>query len=455
MAAASHDAALDAPHVTDDAGSDATSADSHTLCPEASLAYDSSLDTGAGVPDAALDAAEREANASLADGADVPIEGRGQETLSDASTQIPADAPDGRVASPDLTNDQRDDGQADGAPDTTADAPADAAAIDGGESTSDAPEDAGEADSGVQGPTWLKIAGLSPQHHYPAVAYDPTLQRAVLFGGHTTCSENLASDQTWEWDGAAWTSVAPSGTIPSPRGAVSMAFDLVTGEALIHGGWAPPGSIQPGNYSYNLATHTWTTRGSPSVVLGWYALGYDSDAGLVRMFAGSDGYYFYRQVGTWDTTNVIWSGVEPAGPSVRARHNWVFDQAHHRFVMFGGVPNWSGSHLSDTWEYDPAANAWKQTATKGTRPLDCDVPPPMAYDPHRELVVMYCHTNGGETWEYDAGTHAWSKPAVASELGVITGASLFYDMKLQSVLLVGGCKSGSLQGETWQYTPSR
>jgi hypothetical protein len=121
--------------------------------------------------------------------------------------------------------------------------------------------------------------------------------------------------------------------------------------------------------------------------------------------------------------------------------------------MFGGVPNWSGADLADTWEYDPATSTWEQTATTGVRPLDCDIPPPLAYDPNRKLVVMYCYQNGGETWEYDAGAHAWSKTVGANQVGAVVGASMFYDEKLQAVLLVGGCKAASLQDGTWQYVP--
>jgi hypothetical protein len=233
-----------------------------------------------------------------------------------------------------------------------------------------------------------------------------------------------------------------------------MAFDRAHGEALIHGGWAQPNTMQTGTYTYNLGTRAWASRvGPPNVE--WYAMGYDTDADLVRIFGGSDINSFFRNVRFWNATTLKWQDVATTGPTARARHSWAFDQERHRFVMFGGVPNWSGAHLADTWEYNPATNIWQQTSTTGARPLDCDVPPPMTYDPVRKLVVMYCYLNGGETWEYDAGNHAWSKAVSASQVEAITGVSMFYDEKLQSVLLVGGCKNGNLQDGTWQYVPAR
>jgi hypothetical protein len=189
--------------------------------------------------------------------------------------------------------------------------------------------------------------------------------------------------------------------------------------------------------------------------LEWYALGYDTDADRVRMFGGSDGPNFYRDVRSWASATQTWSSVTAAGPSARARHGWVFDQEHHRFVMFGGVTAWGAANLADTWEYDPAAATWQQTATTGTRPQDCDMPPPLAYDPNRKVVVMYCYQNGGQTWEYNAGTHLWSLAVGAIQVGATSGASVFYDEKLQAVLLVGGCTGGSLQDGTWQYLPAQ
>lgn len=371
-------------------------------------------------------------------------------SVADRPLDIAPDAggPDGPLGTIDapVGNDGESDAERTRVTDSS---PADATGMDdGGDGSAGAPGN----DGGAQGPVWIKIASSSPQHLRPAVGYDPALQRAALFGGHTDCMEYQATNQTWEWDGAAWTKVTPTGQIPSARGAVGMAFDGAHGEAIIHGGWAQPNFMQTGTYAYNLGTHAWASRGGPPN-LGWYAIDYDSDAGLVRLFGGSDNRTFFREVRTWITSS--WQNQNATGPVGRARHGWVFDQEHHVFVMFGGVPNWFAAHFADTWEYDPAANAWQQTAITGTHPSDCDTPPPMVYDPHRKLVVMYCYTNGGETWEYDAGAHAWSKTADASTIGLISGASLFYDMKLRSVLLVGGCKSGSPQDGTWQYIPIR
>jgi hypothetical protein len=411
--------------------SDGPRSDLNVLAAETGPEQDSSTIGSAGL-DGALDSANQ-ADSGLPDR---PIEiedaGQGGPPAVDA-----VDAPE--------DSSREDDARDSGALDTRG------AAEDGAADAKASPND---PDAARQDAGWIQVATKSPQHYYPGTAYDPALQRAVLFGGHTNCSETFATNQTWEWDGTAWTKVTPNGLGPSPRGSMGITFDRAHGEAIIQGGWAQPNNLQTGTYTYGLGTHTWTFLVGPPN-LEWGALGYDTDADLVRMFGGSDTFSFFRNVRFWNATTLKWQDVATTGPTARARHAWVFDQAHHLFVMFGGVPNWSGARLSDTWEYDPATKVWQQTATTGVHPTECDVPPPMAYDPVRQLVVMYCDLNGGETWEYDAGQHTWAKALGGSQVGAISGASMFYDDQLQSALLVGGCKNGSLQDATWRYIPAR
>jgi hypothetical protein len=234
-----------------------------------------------------------------------------------------------------------------------------------------------------------------------------------------------------------------------------MAFDRANGEAIVHGGWVPPDNPQAGTYSYKLSTHSWILRGTSLINLGWYALGYDNNAGLVRMFGGNVYTTFYRDVRSWNGAAGSWTAVAPAGPSARYRPAWAFDQEHGRFVMFGGYAVLGAPGLYETWEYDPATTSWQQRATTGTRPLACDMPAPLVYDPARKVVVMYCSQNGGDTWEYDAGAHVWSRVVGANQVGARSGAVAFYDEERQAVLLVGGCSGGVLQDSTWQYVPQQ
>jgi hypothetical protein len=90
----------------------------------------------------------------------------------------------------------------------------------------------------------------------PAMAYDPSRGRVVLYGGSgpalRRCNNpsNLVCADTWEWDGATWrerkTSIGPTGLL-----SVALTYDSAQRALLLlRGGtdtweWSPPASLQP------------------------------------------------------------------------------------------------------------------------------------------------------------------------------------------------------------------
>lgn len=96
----------------------------------------------------------------------------------------------------------------------------------------------------VLGDTWswdgrrwerLDVAG-PPARANQAMALDPTRGRIVLFGGwagrNATGAEHY--DDTWEWDGQAWTRIDVAG--PPSREVAGMVFDPVLRKLLLLGG---------------------------------------------------------------------------------------------------------------------------------------------------------------------------------------------------------------------------
>jgi hypothetical protein len=338
---------------------------------------------------------------------------------------------------------------------------------------------------------WERIAD-GPPVSQPAVAYDPDSGRAVLFGGSAIPAPGeRAIDQTWLWDSASltWTELAPAGDVPSPRLSMDMAFDRASGEAVLHGGWFSPDLSDPGHpppapalgtFTFRLDSRTWTYRGQALGPVDCFAMGYDTDAGRVRIFGGQTvmvdptqpdyGWSrFFDQVWTWEPATAQWPGVQfDAAIGGRAGPRWAYDRSHHRFVLFGGgYPGWCGSfpctYHQDTWEYDPTTLAWVQT-TEG------DVQPPasgffgMAHDAVRQRTVMYLGLAPGfhqlgvaspapQTWEYDAGAHSWRRYRAAAEPGNLDVPALFFDELRGEVLLVGGATPGGMSAGTYRLVP--
>ena len=151
------------------------------------------------------------------------------------------------------------------------------------------------------GGVWTQTAttagtGYAPGRWRAAMAYDAARHVVVMFGG---ASANYASvyNDTWEYDGAAWTKkVSVNGLAPAPRYDHALAYDAQRQKIVLYGG----SGIGPGE-------------------LHW----------------------------EWDGTN--WTRVSAAAPDPGARqqHAMTYDSARNRLVLTGNFGNQGGNEV---WE---------------------------------------------------------------------------------------------------------
>ena len=103
------------------------------------------------------------------------------------------------------------------------------------------------------GTTWTQqlqsSAGPSPRGS-ASMAYDPDSAQLVLFGGFGS-AYGVYPDDTWDWNGTAWTQMSPA-TSPPGRGAAAMAYDPDIGQLVLFGGYSAP----------TLLNDTWNWNGS-------------------------------------------------------------------------------------------------------------------------------------------------------------------------------------------------
>ena len=75
--------------------------------------------------------------------------------------------------------------------------------------------------------------GTPPSERYwPAMAYDSTRGRTVLFGGF----DGGKRGDTWEWDGTQWIRIASSELSPPARHWHTLTYDVARGRAILFGG---------------------------------------------------------------------------------------------------------------------------------------------------------------------------------------------------------------------------
>jgi len=290
----------------------------------------------------------------------------------------------------------------------------------------------------------------------PVMVYDPENHGVVMFGGATNTptadgSNSVSLGDTWLWNGSAWSQLEVTG--PSPRNSSVAAYDSARHAIVLFGGSGPEG-IGPAK----LLDDTWTWDGRawtqqfpvhrPNPRFD-AAMAFDQRRGVTVMYGGYGQTETYDATWTWDGTD--WTLQDPTA-SPGARHFFIiaYDEAAGVTVLFGGTL--PGQRLNDTWTWDgvtwtkqpapaPVASGWSflayDAATKevvayvyfgidnqpiaeytitwnGTRWTDRTSPRDpsprvgiaMAYDAERNQIVMFGPAAGPETWIWDGGTWA-------------------------------------------------
>ena len=99
--------------------------------------------------------------------------------------------------------------------------------------------------TGADGP-FTFATPFSPGRYYSAMAFDPTRQLAIMYGGYSNNFSNGNTNETWGWNGATWTNLNPSNA-PTPRYQHAMAYDearsrMVLYAGLVNGGYSSNGA---------------------------------------------------------------------------------------------------------------------------------------------------------------------------------------------------------------------
>src|SRR5262245_7395497 len=127
----------------------------------------------------------------------------------------------------------------------------------------------------------------------PGMTFDSFANRTILFGGAaTTGFSNF--NQTWSFDGSAWTQLAPT-TSPSARAGMGLVFDSLRGLTVMYGGGntAPFGGPSI-DQTWEFDGVTWrqvVTANTPGG-LTWYGMAYDSLRYRTVLYGGQPNSFF-------------------------------------------------------------------------------------------------------------------------------------------------------------------
>lgn len=186
-------------------------------------------------------------------------------------------------------------------------------------------EEAGELDNDTwewDGAKWTEVtpaSGNPPGMREAVMVYDAARQKTVLFGGRDLFTTGF--DQTWEWDGVAWTEVSTDSQ-PSERHEAAAAYDAWRHRTILFGGSS--GDLTDDRYKDdtwvypNLGpsiTHTASTDillPGTALTVSAHAIDYDADAISVRLYYRTTGAMDYESTAMTVGANNTYSAPIPA-----------------------------------------------------------------------------------------------------------------------------------------------
>ncbi|HEV2718960.1 MAG TPA: kelch repeat-containing protein [Thermoanaerobaculia bacterium] len=233
---------------------------------------------------------------------------------------------------------------------------------------------------------WKSISGLTknpPVRAFSSMTYDPNIKKSVLFGGYDSSNTHYNND-TWLWDGTAWTQVTKN--LPPQRINAAMWFDPHLNRTVIFGGVgraSPQDRVTRFNDMWSFDGTGWTQikpAHTPPPLYG-VQLAVDPTTGNALLFGGlrtdtvTNPVTGNNQPATIDVQSYVsdfwqWDGTDwtqptfPRIPYARENGAMAFDPSTQRMVLFGG---YAGQQwLSDTWTLTPD-KGWQPQITNAIR----------------------------------------------------------------------------------------
>jgi len=186
-----------------------------------------------------------------------------------------------------------------------------------------------------------------------AMAYNPTRQSMLLFGGYYRWGPTRFFDDTWEYVDSEWVQRFPAHH-PTARESAHMVYDSARRTLVMFGGGHDAGSVDF-NETWEWTGEDWIQRTNlpASPPARWaVSMAYDEECQRVFLFGGLTGLTGQFN-DTWTYNGKTWTQVETTWqPLARWDGGLAYDRRNHRFVLFGGQ-YWNGQFgfLNDTWHY--------------------------------------------------------------------------------------------------------
>ncbi len=203
------------------------------------------------------------------------------------------------------------------------------------------------------GNSWTQVTTASTPGGFwkHAMCYDLARGVTVLFGGSTNGLPG-ATDGTYEYDGVTWTQRTPANT-PGWREQHAMCYHQGLGVSVMFGGFNPlANSAQNETWTYDGADWSLVAPVGPQPpARGSAEMVYDPSRGVCVMHGGNDN-SGAALTDTWEFDGVTWTQIPGVGPGGRG-FACGFDATKELVVRYGGF-----GHTTETWTFGATAEAF-------------------------------------------------------------------------------------------------
>lgn len=297
-----------------------------------------------------------------------------------------------------------------------------------------------------------RLLVVEPSGRYAAaMAYDAVRSRVVLHGGLGMLPGTAS--ELWEFDGSQWQSIAPSGAQPGGLVGHSMVYDERIGEVVLLAGYATNANNVASRQSWSWNGSRWlaqsTLAASPGMRTG-AALMAEPGGQSNLLFGGANSQGV--SVGdSWRWDGQAWSSLAVAGPSPRSHASTC--TTPQGCWLFGGASfQTSILYRGDTWHWN--GSAWSQLAV-ATSPSPRSQAG-FAFESVRNAAVLFGGYDGtvhGDTWTFDGTSWQAQNPGLAPAPRF--GHAMAYDPTAGVTVLFGGLDANlqPLQ-DTWVWNGS-
>ena len=301
-----------------------------------------------------------------------------------------------------------------------------------------------------------------------SMAYDARRGKTIIYGGNTADGNQ---EDTWEFDGTSWEQIFPS----DPEGdggpgellAGQMTYDSARGVVLLYGGrvgtvvqddlWAYDGT------SWELLTPTDPEGDGNPAERKEGALTFDRSRGVAVLFGGKND-AGDRVTETWEWGGTSWEEITPTdpegdgNPAGRYELTMNYDATREVVLLYGG---YATTYTSELWEWD--GTSWDLVAPDDPEndgdPGNLSGHGAAFFDSTGVLVIFGGLGNSDlhKTWYFNGTSWRDGGPEDGNlnpNPGQRKYHSSAYDTDRKRVVVYGGDASGSLLGDTWEWSGS-